>query len=264
MKRALLAALLLAGCAIVPPPTTPPLPYPPSAAERVLRLARAEWQEWGSPVRDAWAPAPPEMPESAPANFPRVLAYWRAVPEDYGAIPDNRARYATVLAGGLPTVPVWGTPAWSAAFISWVFGAAGVDRREFRPSATHAFYLDALMADAAAFPAQAPFIPEDPAEAVPGLGDLVCIDRSPSPLPHWTARLAEAGIARPMHCDIVVGVAPGVVEAIGGNVMDAVALTRFATDPRGVLLPASPGRAPLLVVMRSRLGRLPPWGGVLN
>lgn len=261
---ALLAVLLLAGCAglpAAPPPPGPPLAYPPSVAERVQRIARAEWQEWGGLVRDAWEPPPPEMPESALVNFPRVLAYWRAVPEDHGAISDNRTRYATLLAGGTPDAPLWSSPAWSAAFISWVFGAAGVDRREFRPSATHAFYLDALIADAAAWPAQAPFIPLDPATAVPVLGDLVCIDRSPAPLPHWTARLAETGIARPMHCDIVVGIAPGVVETIGGNVTDAVALTRFPADARGVLRPAPPGRAPLLVVMRSRLGKLPPWGG---
>lgn len=259
----LLSLMLLAGCATtpLPAPPAPPLSYPPSAAERVLRLAWGEWQDWGGLTRDAWAPAPPEIPESLPANFPRVLAYWRAVPEDHGAIPTNRARFATLLAGGQPEVPVWGTPAWSAAFISWIFGAAGVDRREFRPSATHAFYLDALIADAAAYPALAPFIPLDPIEAVPAPGDLVCIDRSASPLSHWTARLAEAGVARPMHCDIVVATSPGAVEVIGGNVADAVALTRFPADARGVLRPAPAGGAPLVVVMRSRLGKLPPWGG---
>jgi len=256
-----LAVLLLSGCAAMPAPqaVAPPLSYPPSAAERVLRIARAEWQDWGALVRDAWAAGAASLPESDPANFPRVLAYWRVVPVDHGAITVNRARYAAALEGRALGTALWGDPAWSAAFISWVFASAGVDRREFPPSATHAFYLDALIADARTFPAQAPFMPEDPATATPAPGDLVCIDRSSPPLPHWTARLAEAGIARPLHCDIVVNVAPGVVEAIGGNVMDAVALTRFATDARGVLRPAPEGRAPLLVVMRSRLGRLPPW-----
>jgi len=257
MRRAvLLLGALLAACA-APAPPEPPLSYPPAARERMLRIAAAEWEDWGRQTTEA----PSAAAEADLRNFPRVLAYWRAVPEDHGALPDNRARYARLLAGGAPDAPLWSSPAWSAAFISWVFGAAGVDRREFRPSATHAFYLDALIADAAAYPAQAPFLPLDPAEAVPGLGDLVCIDRSPAPLPHWTARLAETGIARPMHCDIVVGVASGVVETIGGNVTDAVALTRFPADARGVLRPAPPGRAPLLVVMRSRLGKLSPWGG---
>ncbi|MFL5333718.1 MAG: hypothetical protein ACJ8H8_11185, partial [Geminicoccaceae bacterium] len=36
---------------------------------------------------------------SDPANFPRVLAYWRAVPEDEGAIARNRRLYAEALAG---------------------------------------------------------------------------------------------------------------------------------------------------------------------
>jgi hypothetical protein len=62
-----------------------------------------------------------------------------------------------------------------------------------------------------------------------------------------------------MHCDIVLSVAPGVVEAVGGNVLDAVTLTRFPAAPDGRLVPAPPGAAPIILVMESRLGRLPPW-----
>ncbi len=262
MRHAALALVLaLAGCAGAVPPAAPipPLAYPPDAAARVLRIALAEWRDWGAPERDAWAPAGASAPEGEPGNFPRVLAYWRAVEQDYGAIASNRARYAALLAGASAGPALWADPAWSAAFISWVFRSAGVDAREFPPNATHALYLDALMADAAAFPATAPFLPKDPALHAPQPGDLVCIDRSAAPLRHWSERLAEAGRIRPMHCDIVVGVAPGVVEAVGGNVQDAVALTRFPADAAGRLMPAPPGRAPLVVVMQSRLGRLPPW-----
>jgi hypothetical protein len=260
VKPALAAALLLAGCAAVPPaaPPTPPLSYPPAAAQRVLRLAIGEWLDWGGLEREAWAPQGPARPESEAANFPRVLAYWRAVEQDEGAIGRNRPIYAAALAGE-PQPGLWSEPAWSAAFISWVFRSAGVDAREFPPNATHSLYLDALMADAARFPATAPFRPHAPAEHAPRPGDLVCLDRSRSPLAHWTARLAEAGIPRPMHCDIVVRVNGQVVEAIGGNVADAVTLTRFPLGPDGRLLPAPPGAAPLVVVMESRLGRLPPW-----
>jgi hypothetical protein len=260
LSRRLLPALflLLAACAGVPP-EEPPLSYPPSAAERVIRLAVAEWRDWGGPVQDAYTAGPADSPEADPANFPRVLAYWRAVPVDHGAIPDNRRRYVTAMAGRAPPVGLWAEPHWSAAFISWVFRSAGVDGREFPASATHALYLDGLIATARRFPAQAPFLPHAPAERAPAPGDLVCIDRSTAPLRHWTERLAETGAIRPLHCDIVVGVAPGVVEAIGGNVRDAVTLTRFPTDAAGRLLPAPAGRAPLFLVMESRLGRLPPW-----
>ena len=261
MRAAPFLGLALAGCAVAPLPAPPPLPYPPSAAERVIRIAVAEWRDWGAPVRDAFASGPEEVgeqgAETQPANFPRVLAYWRAVPVDHGAIPDNRLRYVWALAGH--PMGLWTQPAWSAAFVSWVFRSAGVDEREFPPSATHAFYLDALIADARAFPGRAPFVPHAPEDYAPRPGDLVCRDRSRAPLRHWTERLAETGIPREMHCDIVVGIGEGTVEAIGGNVADAVTLSRFPTAPDGRLLPAPPGRAPLLLVMESRLGRLPPW-----
>jgi hypothetical protein len=260
MRRAPILLLILGACAGRPDAAGPPLSYPPAAAERVLRIAAAEWRDWGGITRDAYAPAPPASPESEPANFPRVLAYWRAVPRDYGAVEANRRRYAGLLAASPAAAgTLWGDPAWSAAFISWVFASAGVDAREFPPNATHALYLDGLIADAAAHPGQAPFVPRDPAEHPPRPGDLLCLDRARPPLRHWTERLAETGRIRPMHCDIVLSVAPGVVEAVGGNVLDAVTLTRFPAAPDGRLVPAPPGAAPIILVMESRLGRLPPW-----
>jgi len=231
----------------------PPLSYPPAAAERVLRIALAEWRDWGARVQEATAPLPAEQPEADPAQFPRVLAYWRAVPEDHGAIATNRRRYAARVPG------LWTDTAWSAAFISWVFGSAGVDAPEFPPSATHALYLDGLLAQAQRYPAAAPFRPHAPADRAPAPGDLLCRDRSAVPLRHWTERLAETGRIRAMHCDIVVGTVPGRVEAIGGNVADAVTLTRFPAGADGRLLPLPRGHAPFVLIMESRLGRLPPW-----
>ncbi|WP_233255974.1 DUF2272 domain-containing protein [Falsiroseomonas bella] len=252
---ALLPVLAVAACAAKPPVT-----YPPSAAERVVRIALAEWQDWGARQRDAFTEPTEDSPESDPRNFPRVLAYWRAVPTDHGAILHNRIRYEAVLTGQLPPgIPLWGDFAWSAAFISWVFVSAGVDAREFPPSATHAFYLDGLIADARSYPDTAAFMPHAPTEYAPRPGDLLCSDRSPRPLLHWTHRAADNGRARPMHCDIVVRTAPGVVEAVGGNVLDTVMLTRFPADSWGRVMPAPPGWPPFLVVMESRLGRLPPW-----
>lgn len=248
MRAATLAlAAALAACAA--PPPEPPLSYPPAARERMLRIALAEWEDWG---RQQAAGAPPGQ-ESAAANFPRILAYWRAVPEGAAAIARNRARYRD----GSPDL--WREPAWSAAFISFVLRGAGVDAREFPPSAAHAFYLDALIADAERFPATAPFIPHEVAARAPAPGDLVCADRSAVPLASWRERAADRGRFRPMHCDIVVRVAPGRVEAVGGNVRDAVTLSRFATDAAGRLLPRPPGEPVWFAVLENRLGRLPPW-----
>jgi len=251
--RGALLLLLLGACAQQVAPIEPPLSYPPSARERMLRIAEAEWRDWGAIViRPGRAPA--TSPESRTDNFPRVLAYWRAVPDEDGAIARNRARYR---AG---TDDLWSEPAWSAAFISYVMRAAGVDAREFPPSAAHAFYIDALIADAERFPEAAPFVPHEPGAYAPRVGDLVCADRSDAPIRSWRARAADEGRFRPMHCDIVVRARRGMVEAIGGNVRDAVALVRFPTDASGALLPREPGGATWFAVFENRLGRLPPFG----
>ena len=261
----LLGTLLLAACATSapPPPPPPPLSYPASARERMQRIALEEWAEWGRiVVRDgAPRPAGPSQ-ESQLANFPRVLAYWRAVEgEGRAAIDRNRDRYATVLS--YPEAPggIWSEPAWSAAFISFVLRNAGVDQREFPPSAAHAFYIDGMLRDAATFPALAPFIPHAVKSYAPVPGDLVCADRSRRPLLSWQERLAEAGQFRPMHCDIVVATGPGSVQAVGGNIADAVTLSVFPTDSAGRVLARPPGQPTWFAIFENRLGRLPPFGG---
>ncbi|MDB5413047.1 MAG: hypothetical protein JWR10_1382 [Rubritepida sp.] len=265
MLRLMPLLLLLAACAVQPPVAqiAPPLSYPPAARERMIRLALGEWQDWGcaqtglpgQPVAACESPNTPR-PESDPQNFPRVLAYWRAVPNAEGAIPTNRGRYDAALRGQATSPALWAEPYWSAAFISWVIGAAGVDTPEFAPDASHSRYLDHLDVLAAAWPALAPFMPREPALYAPRPGDLVCHDRSRRPLLAWADRAAERGQFRPMHCDIVVAAGPGVVEAVGGNVTDSVTLSRLETDGEGRLLPKQP---PALVIMENRLGRLPPW-----
>lgn len=247
-RLVLAPVLALAACA----PVEPPLSYPPSARERILRIAVAEWRDWGAIVLDG-AASPADPPESRTENFPRVLAYWRAVPDEEGAIARNRARYREGASG------LWSEPAWSAAFISYVMRSAGVDSREFPSTAAHSTYVDALVADAARFPAAAPFIPHEPAAYAPRPGDLVCADRSDAPITSWRARTADQGRFRPMHCDIVIRARPGHIEAIGGNVQDAVSLLRFPTGPSGVLLPRPAGGAVWFAVFENRIGRLPPF-----
>ena len=257
---ALVLLLAAAACARPVPPREPPIPYPPSVRARLLRIAEAEWVEWGRVAAGPGLPRPPTGLEGAAEAFPRVLAYWRAVPEEEAsaAIVRNRARWSAEL-GGTPREGVWSEPAWSAAFVSYVMRAAGVDEREFHASASHAFYLDAILRDAAEFPARAPFLPHDPAARAPEPGDLICADRSRRPLASWRDRLAEAGRFRPMHCDIVLRTAPGVAEAVGGNVADAVTLSLYATDPAGLVLPRGAGEPSVFAIVENRLGRVPPF-----
>jgi hypothetical protein len=259
------AALLLAGCAAMPAiePPEPPLSYPPSVRERIQRIAIAEWREWGEQIRPVTGVTTPqfEAAETRPEHFPRLLAYWRALDSDQDAIARNRARYRAALAGEPEGAALWREPFWSAAFISYVMRSAGVDRAEFPPAAAHATYVDALIANAAAHQDGAAFRPHAPASRAPRSGDLICADRSQAaPITDWRQRAADGGRFRPMHCDIVVAVAPGRVEAIGGNVADAVTLSRFPADAAGRLLPRDSGGGPAwFVVFENRLGCLPPW-----
>jgi hypothetical protein len=257
-----LAALVLAGCAAVPPPQREaPIAYPPSVRDRILRIAEAEWADWGRITLAPGMPRPAAGGEGQPENFPRVLAYWRAVPdaEAGGAVASNRALWA---AAPGTAAGVWAEPAWSAAFVSYVMRSAGVDAREFAPSAAHAFYLDAIIRDAREFPAAAPFVPREVAERAPEPGDLICADRSRIPIRSWRDRIAEAGQFRPMHCDIVLRRGPTGAEAVGGNIADAVTVTVYPTDAAGFLLPRERG-SPLVTVVENRLGRLPPFGSAL-
>jgi hypothetical protein len=264
--------LVVAACALAPAPPEPPLPYPPAARQRMLRVALAEWEEWGRRERPAPGAAAPigaaesvRPAETDPANFPRVLAYWRALDDDKGAVARNRSLYAAALSGrteGGDSAALWREPAWSAAFIAFVLRAAGVDRREFPSDAAHSAYVDALIRDAERFPALAPFVPREPGGYAPAPGDLICADRGPDPIAHWRQRAGDNGRFRPMHCDIVVETGEGFVLSVGGNVGDAVSRTRFPTDARGYLLPQPPGGPTWFAVFENRLGRLPPWGDV--
>ena len=53
-----------------------------------------------------------------------------------------------------------------------------------------------------------------------------------------------------MHCDIVVATGPGVVEAVGGNVLDSVTRTRFPADASGYSSPPTRRRACLVRHLR--------------
>lgn len=229
----------------------------------MLRIAEAEWRDWGARVVTADRPGPADAAETRPENFPRILAYWRAVDRDGpGAVARNRPLYQAALDGQAEGGALWTEPYWSAAFVSYVMRSAGVDRAEFPDAAAHATYVDAMIAQAARFPDQAPFIPHGVAERAPQPGDLICADRSGrGMLTDWRQRAADAGRFRPMHCDIVVSTGPGVIGAIGGNVRDAVTLTRFPADASGYLAARAPGAGVgWFAVFENRLGCLLPWG----
>lgn len=258
--------LLVAGCATPPPP-------PPGRAElqdlspwrgRIVTAAMAEWRAWGQLVLDGWPTGLPREPD--PNLFDRIITYWGAVPEEGPAIIRRHQETHDALLSGLmegsdpgspppplPSISLWAYPAWSAAFVSHVMAQAGVPSFVFTPAAAHATYIDALLWQAQGNPEGAPFRPHDPAEYAPRPGDLLCADRSRSPLLHWQDRLAEAGQFRPMHCDVVVAAGSGLVQAIGGNVQDAAVLRRFPADARGRALPPPYDKPPFMLVLENRM-----------
>jgi len=271
---AAIALAVLAACAPRPVPQAPPPPYPAEARARLLRILDGEWREWGGRVLDGRAGPVGEagggpVAEQDPAAFTKVLAYWSAV--DWTAeIARNKRAFtlgeatactrSELAAGGRSTV--WGCQPWSAAFISFVLRATGIDAAEFPPAAAHWQYVDALILEGDRWGGRATFLGREPEEYAPAPGDLICADRSGgrAMLTDWRQRAADAGRFRPMHCDIVVSTGDGIIGAIGGNVRDAVTLTRFPADASGYLLPRAPGAGvSWFAVFENRLGCLPPW-----
>lgn len=249
---ALVLLVSLAACAPrVPVPSKagePPPPYPVQTRERLLRLLDGEWREWGARTLDARLGPTRDsddspLAEQHPAAFSKVLAYWSSV--GWQDTIDRNKRAFTLgiadactaderAAGGRDAI--WGCLPWSAAFISFVMRAAGIDQAEFPPAAAHWSYVDALVQQSDRWGARATFLAHEVDAYAPAPGDLICADRSSrARLGALAQRRQETATPRPMHCEIVIATSPGEVLAIGGNVAQAVTAVRYATDPAGRL-----------------------------
>lgn len=137
---------------------------------------------------------------------------------------------------------------WSAAFISYLMKTAGFARAEFEFSDSHSDYvraaIDASAAEAEGREATHAFRACDAATTTPRAGDLLCATRAGTAGTTRFDELAAALAARPaplsfpMHCDLVVRsdeAGDGSLEAIGGNVLNSVTLSRMALDGSKVL-----------------------------
>ncbi|MFC3124807.1 DUF2272 domain-containing protein [Pseudoroseomonas globiformis] len=236
----------------------------PAHRARLVGNAIQEWQSWGRITLHGW----PNLRESEPdpAMFDKILAYWTSVPGEgpaiirrHQALRDALAESQDVAgaASASASISLWAWPAWSAAFISHQMAASGVPSFVFPPSASHAAYVDVLLAEVQQTGTAAAFAAHHPADYVPRPGDLLCSDRSLYPLLHWQDRIADAGQFRPMHCDIVVAARGGTVHVIGGNVLDVVALRIFPADDAGRVLPAPWDKPPFFLVLENRLDEVP-------
>lgn len=258
------AVALLSACAAIGP-EEPPVPYPASARDRLVRVALAEWEEWGRQFTDhtgtvTGAPADPGRTEDATEAYPALTAYWTTVPGSEETVARNRGVLRASAAGPAQAAALWSETPWSAAFLSFALRAAGYDPIDVPSAQAHWTVVDHLLARAARWPDSAAFLPWSPAARTPAPGDLLCATRDSARGRYSSPaeRSAEAGRPLPMHCDIVVGAREGVVEAVGGNVGDAVRMSLLPTDTGGILLETAPPGAPALpswfVVFENRAG----------
>jgi hypothetical protein len=208
-----------------------------TARDRLVRIALAEWEDWGRPFVDHTGPAVAapleERREDDAEAFPAMLAYWSAVPGREETIAQNVARFRAREAA----TPPWTDVPWSAAFISFLARTAGYDRADIPSADAHWRIVDAMMARERDFPGLATFGVHAPTAQAPQPGDMLCAARGEARGRYATPedRAAEAGRAVPMHCDVVVGIRPGAVEAIGGNLGDAVRMAVLPALPDGRL-----------------------------
>ena len=232
------------------------------------------------------------LPGEATPAWQRVAAFWQALSPEQP--PDvmtsagrvDRSEAARAATGHASTdaavreallrAAIVDTP-WSAAFISYLLKEAGFSREEFAFSDTHADYIRAALetsaAEAAGREAQHAFRACDIATTPPRAGDLLCATRAGSAGIATFDALAAAMAAQPdsqafaMHCDLVVRSDEGgdaKIDAIGGNVVQSVTLTRMTLNASKVLgkryfagLPAPDGganigRRPWVVLLQFR------------
>ena len=243
-RAAVIAGLLLAACApeaVQPPPGRVPTataldahippfargPYAPFSREAAVAIALGEWRAFRQPVVYPNTELP-EDEEREEGLWQRVGLYWwigldpswrqqgwTGMHDEYGRVfPDTRDGYY----------------AWSAAFISYLMRLAGAGHG-FPYSETHSDYINAARRHGLG---QEPglLITAERVEAyAPKRGDLICYWRGRRPV---TFDELPAGHFAG-HCDIVVGIKPGQLDVIGGNVDNAVAMKPIPATADGHL-----------------------------
>jgi hypothetical protein len=213
----------------------PPAPRPGVKRTMISRATR-EWEYFGRqtvilkgskesiPNVGAW-----EDDDSRYSG--RVNSYWRAV--------------------GKPRIDgmdCW--QPWSAAFMSWVVGGAGVPESQFHRAPAHWIYLTSMIEEAA-YPGRY-FVPRRVSDYSPNPGDLICAYRGRFRRQSYGGDVSAARLrGAPTHCDLVVRKDGKALEAIGGNVRNSVSKVTLELDGNG-RLQAVP-RRPWFLILENRL-----------
>ena len=236
-------ALLLTGCALQQQGRTPaflaadkviPAFVVPEVRERMLYLARQEWELFGRPeVNDAVEPPVLTYPSNAvhgqetlPAFFSRIYMYWTTATD-------------------LPIIGYAGEiRPWSGAFIVWLARSAGVPESDLPSSVLHWDYMQYVLAAGA----ENSFVGHAINTYAPKPGDIICAPRGEAFIRsiHSYQDLRRG----PYHCDFVLAQRPGELDVIGGNVLDAVSMTHVQLDGEGRVIPTK--TRPWMLVLEQR------------
>jgi hypothetical protein len=220
-----------------------PKPVDRTLRQRLVNTAASQWETLGFqvwdiasrlnrqfPGGDVFHLVPPAQNKWQPHTVSRLLtlgtkederavdgaigSYWATVPAATDFLEQQNSLWEIAPHAG------W-ADAWSAAFISWVMCEAGLTDEQFERSSWHWKYVDQAIAGKGIYRAL-----DVRAAGVPEPGDLICADRAKE-APYTSLKDRTVGEERPLHCDLVVRQdwAHNRVFAIGGNVLDSVAVT---------------------------------------
>lgn len=209
-------------------------------ASRIAQIACAEHALWYSPfidengrlaqMRISEAESLRLRDGSTPA-WRRVVAYWQGSGVDWpphGLSPQADCFGPANERNALCRTFLIDTP-WSAVFVSWVMGRAGVPG--FERSSRHVDYVRQAWRDGAS----GPYRLADPDAEPPSVGDLLCFARTGQA--YGTAgfrRWLESGGGHlAMHCDIVVSTTRARARLVGGNVLQGVTMRVFPLNGTG-------------------------------
>ncbi len=231
----LLLGLVVAGC--VPPRLPVPgdahippfarVPYQRFMRNAAVEIALREWRAFGQPI----VVPNQELPfdnERAEGLWQRVGEYWwLGLPLGWreqgftGVHDENGRMFSAGEDGGY---------AWSAAFIDYVMRMAGAGRR-FPYSPVHADYINAARRHGMGVEPGTALTAERMENYAPQRGDLICYWRGRRPVTYDDLPTGRFG----GHCDFVVGIKPGELDVIGGNVDNAVAMKHIPATADGHL-----------------------------
>ena len=235
--------LLLTGCAVQKQGQTPvisaavnitPTFVIPDVRERMLYLARQEWELFGRPEIN-YDSEPPAVTyssnaihahETLPAFFSRIFMYWYTATD-------------------LPIIGYEGEiRPWSGAFIVWLARSAGVPESDLPSTVLHWDYIQHAIAGGS----ENRFVSHAINTYAPKPGDIICAPRGEAFIQsiHSYSELRRGAY----HCDLVVAQRPGELDVIGGNVQDTVGLAHIKLDGAGKVLTTK--ARPWLLVIEQR------------